>query len=129
MQFITFILNLPWTIALLIAALFSLPRKFELHHSPFALVIHVHSFWYYQWIPFQIGVRAMTLGNVILMGPKLLKNDYEHEIVHIKQHQRMPIFHPVLNAIETFRYGYKRNRYEREAYSTTNSTYVGHRTK
>lgn len=66
----------------------------------------------------------MTLGNVILLGPKLLENDLEHELVHIRQHQREPLVHPILNFIETRRHGYRGNKYEEEAYSTTNSTYV-----
>ena len=129
MQFLSFILNLPWTIALLVAGLLSLPYKLELHGSPFAIVIHVRSFWYYRWVPSQKGVRAMALGNVILLGPKLLENDFEHELVHIKQHQRAPFIQPVLNEIETVRHGYRQNKYEDGAYATTNSTYIGHQLK
>lgn len=66
----------------------------------------------------------MTLGSVVLLGPKLLKNDLEHELVHIKQHQREPFVHPILNQIEILRHGYRENKYEHEAYSTTDSIYV-----
>jgi hypothetical protein len=126
MQFVSFILNLPWTILLLIAGIFSLPSKIILHHRPFAVIVYVRSFWYYQWVPSQRGVRAMTLGNTMLLGPKLLDRDLEHELVHIKQHQQEPLIHPILNEIQTLRYGYRQNKYEDEAYSTTGSTYVGH---
>ena len=126
MKLLAFILNLPWTIILLVASVLSIPYKLELHHKPFAVIIYVRSFWYYRWVPSQKGVRAMTLGSVILLGPKLLPNDLEHELVHIKQHQREPLIHPVLNGIETLRHGYTQNKYENEAYSTTDSIYVGH---
>jgi hypothetical protein len=129
MQLLTFILNLPWSLALLVASIFSFPTRVKFHRSPLAVVVYVRSFWYYRWVPSQKGVRAMTLGNVILLGPRLLKNDLEHELVHIKQHQREPFIHPILNQIETFRRGYRKNKYEDEAYTTTNSTYIGHQLK
>jgi hypothetical protein len=53
----------------------------------------------------------MTLGSVTLFGPKLLNNDLEHELVHIKQHKREPLIHPILNFIETLRHGYRQNKY------------------
>ena len=101
MQLLAFLLNLPWTIALVIAGLLSLPTKAELHTKPFAMIIHVRSFWYYKWVSGQRSVRAMALGSVILLGPELIKNDLEHELVHIQQHQREPFIHPILNFIET----------------------------
>jgi len=67
----------------------------------------------------------MTLGNLILLGPKLLDKDLEHELVHIKQHQREPLIHPILNEVEILRHGHRQNKYEKEAYSTSGSTYVG----
>lgn len=66
----------------------------------------------------------MTLGNVILLGPRILKNDIEHELVHVQQHQREPFIHPILSAIETAKYGYKESKYEKEAYSKSKSTYI-----
>ena len=125
MQLLIFALNLPWSIVLLIAGIFSIPRRIELHHNPFAIIMYVRSFWFYHWMPSRRGVRAMTLGSVILLGPKLLNNDIEHELVHIKQHEREPFIHPVLNQLETFRRGYRRNKYEEEAYSSSGSVYVG----
>ncbi len=127
MQFVSFVLNIPWTIILLFASILSGPYKLTFHHEPFAIVIHVKGFWYYGWVPSQKGVRAMTLGNVILLGTHLLKNDLQHELVHIKQHQREPFIHPILNQIETIRRGYIKNKYEAEAYATSDSTYMGHR--
>jgi hypothetical protein len=124
-KFLTFILNLPWTIILIVASVFSVPNKVKLHHKPFAIIIYVRSFWYYRWIPSQKGVRAMTLGSVILLGPKLLQNDLEHELVHIEQHEREPLIHPIMNGIETLRHGYRQNKYETGAYSTSDSIHIG----
>lgn len=67
----------------------------------------------------------MTLGNVILLGPRLLDNDLQHELVHISQHEKAPFIHPLLNLVETLRYGYIHNKYEVQAYSISNSTYLG----
>lgn len=125
MQLIAFIINLPWTLILLIAGILSLPRKIAIHHRPFAIILSVRSFWWYYWLPSKRGVRAMTLGSVVLLGPALLDKDLEHELVHIKQHQREPLIHPILSQIETWRHGYRQNKYEDEAYATTNSTYIG----
>ena len=127
MQGLLAIINLPWSIFLLLISLLSVPTKATVYKNPLALVVNVKSFWYYRWISSQKGVRAMALGNVILLGPKLLPNDLEHELIHIRQHQREPLVHPLLNQIETFRHGYRNNRYEVEAYTTTKSTYVGHK--
>jgi len=71
----------------------------------------------------------MTLGNVILLGPKLLDNDLAHELVHIQQHQREPFIHPLLNGVETLRHGYRQNKYENEAYTRTGSAHIGRRLK
>ena len=129
MQLVSFVLNLPWTIGLLIVSLLSYPINGAFHRKPLAIILNVRSFWYYTWCPSQKGVRAMTFGKVILLGPKLLKNDLEHELVHIKQHQREPFIHPILNQIELIRKGYRNNKYEMEAYAKSNSTYVGHKLK
>lgn len=127
MQALIFILNLPWTIALiLISPLFS-PRKVELHSKPLAIIIYVQVFRYYRRLPGLSGVRAMTLGSVILLSPDILEKDLDHELVHIKQHQQVPFLHPILNLIETIKYGYLENKYEKEAYLLSGSTYVGYR--
>ena len=70
------------------------------------------------------GVRAMAMGNVILLGPNILDKDLEHELVHIKQYQREPFIHPLLYAIELLRFGYKNNKYEQEAYGRAGNVYL-----
>jgi hypothetical protein len=125
MELISFILNLPWTIVMLAAGILSVPTKIQLHRKPFTIIIRVRSFWYYHWIPSKKGVRAMTLGSLVLLGPKLLNKDVEHELIHVEQHQREPFIHPILNLIETIKSGYRHNKYEEEAYTKTGSTYVG----
>ena len=65
------ILNLPWMIVGLFAAGLSIPKRFSLNKIPFAIVARVRSFWWYAWLPGQKGVRAMTIGNVMLLGPDL----------------------------------------------------------
>lgn len=66
----------------------------------------------------------MTLGNVVLLGPKPLPHDLEHELVHIKQNVRMPFVFPFLNQYQLCRYGYRNNKYEREAYEKAGNQYI-----
>lgn len=123
MKFISFILNLPWTIIATLCAIISLPKRIRINQKPFAIVFIIRSFWWYEWL--SKGVRAMALGNCVLLGPKELPNDFEHELAHIKQIEREPFVHFFLYQIETLRHGYRKNKYEEEAYSSTNSTYLG----
>lgn len=126
MKLIALILNIPWSIILLLASQLSKPLKVEIDKTSFSIIIYVRSFWWYSWVPAQKGVRGMTLGNVILLGPKLLPKDLEHELIHIEQHQREPFVHPILNGLETLRHGYRQNKYEDEAYTRAGNRYVGH---
>ena len=122
MKLIAAVLNLPWTILCLIEGLLSVPRKIILTKR--VLVLSVKSFWWYSWLPNAKGVRAMAMGNVILLGPNILDKDLEHEFVHIKQYQREPFIHPILYAIELLRSGYKNNKYEKEAYGQAGNVYL-----
>jgi ASC-1-like (ASCH) protein len=70
----------------------------------------------------------MAIGNIVLMGPKLLANDLEHELVHVAQSMREPLIHPFLYQIENARKGYRKNKYEMEAYTKAGNAYV-HRMK
>jgi hypothetical protein len=119
-----FLLNLPWMLLGILLALLSLPIKLRLHKKPFALIFTVRSFWWQTWLPMYKGVRACTLGNVMLLGSKLLPNDLEHELIHVEQCERVPLFHPFLYVYQTLRYGYKKNKYEAEAYSRAKNTYI-----
>lgn len=69
--------------------------------------------------------RAMAIGHVVLLGPKLEVKDLEHELVHVSQHQRVPIIQPILYAVELFKRGYRNNKYEIEAYQKAGNVYKG----
>lgn len=85
MKYIKYVLNLPWTILAVVLALVSMPKSLKVRHG--AVVVNANSFW---WHPLK-GVRATTLGNVIILGKKLEKNDLIHEYVHIEQHMRLQV--------------------------------------
>lgn len=119
-----FLLNFPWMLLGVLLALVSFPTKLRLHTRPFALIFTVRGFWWQAWLPSHKGVRACTLGNVILLGTKLLPNDLVHELIHAKQCERVPLFHPFLYLYETLRRGYKDNKYEIEAYTKANNAYT-----
>ena len=118
MRFSKYILNLPWTIIAIALALLSLPTsvRFDKH----AIIINIRKFW---WHPTK-GLRALTLGNVILLGDKLLKNDLYPELVHINQHMHEPFVHPFLAAIEVAKHGFRDSKYEREAYEKASNKFV-----
>jgi hypothetical protein len=124
--FVAFLLNLPWTIGALFAALLSVPQKASIHRHPFALVFEVKSFWWLTWLKGYRNARAITQGSVVILGPKLLPNDIEHELIHIEQLKRAPFIQPFLYGIESLKHGHSpKNKYENEAYSKSNSTYLG----
>lgn len=120
MSYVALILNLPWSLVATIAGLLSMPHKIEISYKPLALIIHARSFWYRR----PRGVRAMTLGNVVLLGPELLPRDLEHELVHVEQNTRMPFIFPFLNQYQTWRHGYRDNKYEQEAYKVAGNKYL-----
>lgn len=124
MTILAFLLNLPWTLAGLLLGVISVPRSIRLHFKPFALVITVRSFWWQTWLPGYGGVRASSIGAVVLLGKNLLPNDLEHELVHVAQYEREPFIHPILYTYQSLRYGYKNNKYEVEAYTKAKNKYV-----
>lgn len=120
-----FILNLPFTLTGIIALVLSGPYHFKLVYNPIALVFKVKSFWWgFSYIN-RKKARAMTIGHIILLGPKELKNDFEHEIIHVQQCERYPVIYPFLYLYELFKNGYKKNRFEDEAYTISKSFYGG----
>lgn len=123
MIYLSFLLNLPWTLIGIISALFSVPRSVEFSKNPFTITFRVRSFWWYRWLPGKQGVRAMVHGNVVQLAPTADEKDLEHELVHVKQYERAPLIHPLLYFIETLRYGYKQNKYEVEAYEKAGNLY------
>ncbi len=66
----------------------------------------------------------MALGNMVLISPNALDNDLEHELVHVAQSMREPLIHPFLYQLETARNGYRKNKYEMEAYGKAGNVYV-----
>lgn len=116
MDVVKYIVNLPWSIIALLLALISLPRKlYATHH---AIIVHITSFW---WLPTQ-GVRATTLGNIVLLG-KIEKNDLAHELIHIEQGMRLPFIFPIVAFIERLYHGPHDSKYEQEAYGKAGNTY------
>ncbi|MBI3379130.1 hypothetical protein HY029_00040 [Candidatus Gottesmanbacteria bacterium] len=121
MSLFLFLLNLPFTLTGVVPVILSGPYSFKLNKNPIALIFKVKSFWwafgYFRY------ARAMTVGHIILMGPKELKNDLEHEIIHVKQCERYPVIFPLLYLYELLTKGVRQNRFEKEAYTLSKSVY------
>lgn len=119
------ILNLPWTLAGLFAVVLSVPKGFSFHGTPFAIVADVRGFWWYEWLPGEKGVRALTVGNIVLLGQNIEKGDLEHELVHVEQFERRPLIFPFFYWVEKVRYGNRYNKYENEAYTRARNVWIG----
>lgn len=101
----------------------SVPHKLSFVQKPYAFIIIAKSLW---WLfGYMKGGRALAIGHVVILGPKVEEKDLEHELIHVEQHARMPLIQPVLYYIELFRKGYKNNKYEVEAYSRAGNVYRG----
>lgn len=124
MKMLAFILNIPWTIIGILCAVISVPTNISFSQKPFAVVFSVRSFWWYTWLPGKSGVRAAAIGNTVLLGKKILQNDIQHELVHVEQAMRAPLIFPILYFVESWKKGYVGNKYEVEAYGTTDSVYI-----
>ena len=125
MRILLFILDLPFTLTGIIPLILSIPYEFKFVKNPYALVFKVKSFW---WIHiYRPKIRAMTVGHMVLMGPRLLRNDLEHEIIHVKQAERYPVIMPFLYLYESLTKGYRNNRFEDEAYTLSDSIYEGNK--
>lgn len=124
MKTIIFSLNTPWTLIGLFAALLSFPKKVSFSKSPVAVIFTVRSFWWYTWLPNMKGARAMAMGNVVLLGKNSLDKDLEHELVHVGQFEREPFIHPFLYQYQSFKNGYRNNKYEKEAYEKAKNVYI-----
>lgn len=118
---IGFVLNIPYTILGLVASLLSIPISVRFYSKPYAFVIRVKKFWW--TVGYMRGARAMAIGHVVLLGPMVGKNDLTHELIHVEQHQRMPLIQPLLYYLELFKNGYKDNKFEKEAYQRSGSVY------
>ena len=67
----------------------------------------------------------MTVGHTILLGPKILDRDLEHELIHVRQYEQEPLVYPLLYYTELIRKGYRNSKYEDEAYRKSGSIYKG----
>ena len=122
-RIILFILDLPFTIIGLVPVVLSEPYSLTLNKNPYALVFKVRKLRGLFGVPKK--TRAATIGHTILLGPRELKNDFEHEIIHVKQTEKYLVIYQPLYLYETLRHGYRKNRFEDEAYRLSNSVYEG----
>lgn len=118
---ISFILNIPYTLVGILLGLISVPDGIAFKRKPYAFIIGVRNFWWA--FGYMKNARAMAIGHVVLLGPRLEDKDLEHELVHVWQHQKMPLIQPILYYIELFQKGYKNNKYEIEAYKIAGNIY------
>ncbi len=116
-----FIVNIPYTLFGVIVGILCIPNKINFNKDPMAIIMTIGSFWCVFWVG--KGARAITIGQVALMGPNLEKNDLEHELVHVEQMTRKPFIQPILYFIERIRKGYRNNKYEIEAYTRAGNIY------
>ena len=123
MRFFFFIINLPFTLLAIIPVLLSVPYSIKISKNPIAFILKVKRFWWA--FGYMKHARAMTFGHVILMSPAVLKNDLEHEIIHVKQFDRYPFVFPLLYARELLKNGPRYNCFEDEAYKLSKSVYKG----
>ena len=121
---LSFTLNLPYTIAGLITGLISVPRSILIRKKPLSIVVEVKSFWWAKYTYLR-RARAMTVGHTILLGPKILDRDLEHELIHVRQYEQEPLVYPLLYYTELIRKGYRNSKYEDEAYRKSGSIYKG----
>ena len=81
----------------------------------------VKTLWWAIIFPWMRGVRAATIGHVILLSKEADRRDLEHELVHVKQYESKPFIHPLLYYWELLKKGYRNNKYEVEAYRLSGS--------
>jgi len=120
---ISFILNLPYTVIGLIMALISIPDKISFRLKPCSIIFKVKKLWWK--LGYFKNARAMTIGHVVLLGPNLEDKDFEHELIHVEQYQRLPLIQPFLYYYELIKNGYRNNKYEDEAYKRAGNIYKG----
>lgn len=109
-----YVLNLPWTLIGCLTALVSIPKDSRIEKD--VLIFNVQSWWWTRPFTYLKGVRGMTIGNVVLLGPNAQLRDLEHELVHVEQFMRYPFVFAFMNAYEIAKRGYRDNRFEAEAY-------------
>lgn len=118
---IPFILNFPYTLTGLVVTLISFPTSVKFHTDPLAIIFNVKKIW--SAVGYMRGARAAAIGHIVLLSPSTEAKDLEHELVHVRQYQRLPLIFPILYHIEFIRNGYRNNKYEDEAYRLAENTY------
>lgn len=105
----------------IISALVCFPYSVSFKTDPYCIIFKVRKCW---WAvgPFKY-MRAAATGHAILLTDKILKNDLEHEIIHIRQQERYPFIFWFLYFWEIIRKGYRKNKFEKEAYRLSKSYY------
>lgn len=119
---ISFLLNFPYTLVGIVSCLVCFPYKVSFQKYPnYCFVFFVHKCW---WAvgPYKY-MRACVIGHTILLTDKVKKGDIEHELIHIEQYTKYPFIFPVLYYLESFKKGYRMNRFEDEAYTKSGSYY------
>ena len=124
MKLVTYIFNLPWTVLGCLAVLISFPYRLEYLKETWTPIVWIKSFWWYSWIPGMKRIRAMAIGNIVLVGNIIDDRDIAHEFIHVEQYQRYPFIYPFLYIVEFIRTGYRKNKYEEEAYSKAENIYI-----
>ncbi len=117
MRYLTYFLNLPWTLIGLLNALIAVPIKMEFRND--AIIFHTKTVGLVAL--YQPKGAGVALGNVVIVKRDLAIKILDHELVHIEQFMREPFIHPFLYSIELLRKGYFNNKYEFEAYERTDS--------
>lgn len=119
---IGFILNIPWSVIGLLVGVVSMPKTVAWNTKPYAVIMTVKSLWWA--IGYTKGARAVAIGHIVILGPKIEEKDLEHELVHVEQHERVPLIQPLLYFIEVIKNGASpKNKYEAEAYSKAGNVY------
>ena len=127
MGFIAFLLNLPYTLLGVLLALFLRPSKVEFAKEPYRIVFTVRNESFGPG--YTKGWRGMTCGHTILLNPRVEDKDLEHEIIHVRQYERLPLIFPIFYYLEMWEHGYRNNKYEEEAYSGAGNIYRGGKDK
>lgn len=119
---IGFILNIPWSVIGLTLGILCVPKSVKWHVGPYAVIVTVKSLWWA--IGYMKGARAVAIGHIVILGPKVEEKDLEHELIHVEQHERVPLIQPLLYFIEVIKNGASpRNKYEAEAYQKAGNIY------
>jgi len=123
MKLLLFLLNLPYSLLGLLIVLTCIPYRLSFNQDHLAFTFHCRFFWW-TFGPYK-GARAAAWGHVVALGPSVLDKDLEHELVHVEQCDRYPVIYPLLYFAETLRHGYRKNRFEDEAYRRAGNKYLG----